>query len=228
MPTGAVQVTRSRGASLVLLLSLPAMICAQAPPGDAAVPVSSAKILGASLGPVPDVLYAQCPTLPRGQGLVVELVEDKSAADRIGLHRHDILLQYHNTPIQNTKHFAQLLHFAPPGNPGQLLILRAGKPMTLECSLQIGDLARVSKAELKPNGPPAVSLEAKPLDKGKLKVILTYFGSGSKKETLTCTGTPQEIEQEIRHVTRNQHIPADVRELVEVALERFRMKKVRN
>ncbi len=224
MPSGIMSTYRCSFALLLTCLLLaPVSVLAQPEAPLTAAPTAS-KVLGASFTLVPELLYAQVPALPRGQGLVIATVPKNTTAERIGLHRNDILLKVQTTPIQSTKDLAQVLMKTPPGSTSELVILRNGKPVTLQCSLQVGDLPSAPKTEVKSGGPPKINLEAKPLDNGKVLVTLTFYGNGSKQQMLTCTGTPGQIEAEVRQMTIQQELPAGVRDLVEVALERFRIR----
>jgi hypothetical protein len=215
------------GLMCALLLLAPSLSFAQ-PTSTNPPPAPAAKLLGASFVKVPELLYVHLPNLPKGQGLVVATVAQNSVASRIGLHRNDILLRFEATPVKSTKELADLLLTTPPGLKTELLIVRDGKSQTLPCVLQKEDLPQSPHTEVKREGPEEVNLRGKPLDHGKFQVTLTYYARGSKQQSLTCTGTPEQIEAEIRQMTRQQQVSSDVRDLVEVALARFRQLKMPN
>src|SRR5690349_21297971 len=102
MPTGV------RFLTACLFAALSAAGPAQAQSDSPSPTKPAATILGASFSAVPDLLYDHLPDLPKGQGLVVDAVAKDTAAERIGLQRHDILLKYQATPVQTTKDLAQL------------------------------------------------------------------------------------------------------------------------
>lgn len=204
---------------------------AQSPPPltlDEPTSKSTLQILGAKFAPIPEVLYTHLPTLPKGQGLLVDTVDENSVAEKLGLQRHDILVRYGATNVQDLKHFAGMLWATPPGKPGKLHIYRAGKPQVLNCSLEQLDLPDFAKAQIKPGGPPALNLEAEALPNDKLKITFTYYAGGSSKlQTVTCQGSVEEIETQVHQISQKQQIPTQVRELLDVALQRVRLLKQR-
>jgi hypothetical protein len=90
----------------------------------------------------------------------------------------------------------------------------------LDVSLRPGDLTPSTvKGAIKPGGPPAVAIECTYLKDGKLQLVLAYYGAAtSKLETLTCSGSLGEIEQQVR----DHNLPNRVEELVDVAIKRLR------
>jgi hypothetical protein len=172
---------------------------------------------GLHLAPVPEVIYAQMPQLPHGQGLVVEQV---APAARIDLQRHDILLSYDGQPLRDLEQFNRAVLATKVDHKAPLVVLRAGKEVKLDVALHSTEiLANNVKGVIKPGGPPAVAVECTFLDTGKLQIVLGYYTEmSSKLETVTCTGTLTEIEQQVRE----RRLPARVQELVDVAIKRLR------
>jgi len=147
-----------------------------------------------------------------------------SLAFKAGLKRHDILLSYDGMSIRDGKHCLRLLATAHRKAP--LVLLRSGQAMTLQVSFAPSPSSithESPKGTIKPDGPPAVDVEAQPLDGGKLRVIFTFYSTGKGKlEQLTCSGSLAEIQEEVRVQGKRQHIPARVQELIDVALKRLR------
>jgi hypothetical protein len=76
---------------------------------------------------------------------------------------------------------------------------------------------------LKPGGPPAVDVEAKRLEGGKLQITFMYYSQGTGKlERVRCSGSLAEIENEVRVLGEQNRMPARVQDLVDVALRRIR------
>jgi hypothetical protein len=185
-------------------------------------PAETTTVAGARLGPVPEVLYAQMPALPRGQGVVVEDVESSSVLARAGLRRLDILLTLDRKAIPDGKRFAAMLAAARPETPHRLGLLRAGRPLTLALTLPGPEMTAIPKSVLKPGGPPAVSVEAQPLRDGKLRVNFAYYSSAGKLQQVSCSGSLKEIEQQVRQLGQQNQMPARVQDLMDVALRRLR------
>jgi hypothetical protein len=205
---------------LLLLLAggLVHLAAAPAPP----TPPEPVTVAGARLGPVPEVLYAHLPALPRGQGAVVEALEARSPLAQAGLRRNDILLTCDGVRIRDPKHFSDMLSESKPGQPHRLGLLRTGRRTNMIYVQQAPDPAAVPKSVLKPGGPPAVAVEAQPLQGGKLKVSFEYYLPTGKLERVTCSGSLSQIESEVRQLGEKNRMPARVQDLVDVALRRIR------
>src|SRR5258708_32657935 len=72
-------------------------------------PDKGAAYLGILFGPVAEALYDQLPQLHRDQGVLVTQVLADSPADKAGLRRHDILLQYDDKKIRDCDDLVRLL-----------------------------------------------------------------------------------------------------------------------
>jgi hypothetical protein len=215
--SGVDEVARLQQFSFRLLMLLagalvPMVMLRAAPPADSVMTIG-----GARLGPVPEVLYTHLPSLPRGQGAVVEALTRNSTLAQAGLRRYDIVLTLDGTTIHSPKHFVETLSAARPDQVHRLGLLRAGRPMTLTLPA-----AEMPKSVLKPGGPPAVAIEAQPLQGGKLKVRLVYYSQSGKLQQVSCSGSLSEIEQQVRQLGRQNQMPARVQDLVDVALRRIR------
>jgi hypothetical protein len=81
----------------------------------------------------------------------------------------------------------------------------------------------VSKALPKPGGPPAVTVEAEPLEQGKFRVVLRFYAANSGKlEEVPCSGSLGEIEAEVRSLRDQNRISPRVQDLIDVVLQRIR------
>jgi serine protease Do len=71
--------------------------------------------------------------LPAGKGLVVREVVAGSAAAKVGLKPHDILLEIDGKAVpRDVRAFIQLLREVKAGSPVDVVVLRKGKQETLK------------------------------------------------------------------------------------------------
>ena len=85
--------------------------------------------IGASLEPVDDALRAHL-KLPKGQGVVVVKVFEKSAADKAGIEKHDVLLTADDKPLAKGGDLNDALKVAKQ-NGVSIALIRAGQPMSV-------------------------------------------------------------------------------------------------
>ncbi len=176
--------------------------------------------LGLQLSAVPEVLYYQVPILPQGHGLLVVRVAPDSPAARAGVLRHDVLLSVDGRKLDKSNHLEYLIA-KQAQHKVSLKVLRAGKEMTLSLFPAV---AAGPKALLKPGGPPAVSIEAKTLEGKRLSVTFTFFANGTGKlERVTCSGSLDEIKQQVKDLGRENRMSAPVQDLADLALDRIRV-----
>jgi hypothetical protein len=175
---------------------------------------------GLHVAPVPEALYTHVPQLLPGQGLMVDEIAPRSIASKVDLKRFDVLLKYDGQPIRDRDQFNKLVLTTKIDHKAPLVLLRAGKEVTFDVALNTTELATHNvKGAIKPGGPPAVAIECTSLDNGKLQVVLGYYAEKSSKlQTVTCTGSLPEIEQQVRE----QMLPNHIQELVDVAIKRLR------
>jgi hypothetical protein len=182
---------------------------------------NSAAIPGLKLGKVPDVLYAQVPNIPSGKGLLVLKVESDSLAAQLGLAQYDILLSLSGNSLNDADQFYRLAATGAQVPKMNLRLVRGGKELTLHISSRM--LAQADsgpKAILKPGGPPAVTVEAKPLEGNRMSVTFKYYANGgSKLERVECTGSLDEIKKQVQ----DRGMPPRVQDLADVAIERLRV-----
>jgi hypothetical protein len=87
-------------------------------------------VLGISWSPVPDVLRDQL-ELGTG-GMVVEQVVEKSLAEKLGLAKHDVLLEVQGKPVAGSSDVRALLENSKEGEKVTALVVRKGQRKTLE------------------------------------------------------------------------------------------------
>lgn len=93
---------------------------------------SGTSLLGVNVEPVSAALASQL-DLPKGQGQLVGLVTPGSAADKAGLHTHDILLQLNGQPVsRDPAQFTRFLAGIPPKTAVDAVVLRKGKKVDVK------------------------------------------------------------------------------------------------
>ncbi len=184
--------------------------------------------LGLTLVAVPDALYAHLPSLQRGKGLLIETLKPGSRAAELGLKRHDILLAVGTTPVKGAADLRGKVRSLQAGEREVLQIIRGGKPFALTLASPSATPAAEryapAKSLFKPGGPPAVSVEIKPLAQGSMAVNLFYLNSKNKMERHALTGSLAEIEQQVGTLADNGQMSASIQDLVSLALKRIRTK----
>ncbi len=202
---------------------LPCLALAQDAPKDKPKP-SAPPAFGLKLAAVPEVVYAQVPNLRLGRGLLVLQVTPDSPADRAGLSRYDILLSCDDIELHRSDQLDPgiLAEKHKDAAPLRLRVLRSGKELTLRMSPTLL-LVTGPTATLKPGNLPAVNVDAKRLDNGRLNVTFTYYSNGSSKlERVTCSGSVDEIKMQVKDLARGKRMSSGVQDLADVALERLR------
>jgi membrane-associated protease RseP (regulator of RpoE activity) len=214
-------------AALGFLSLLP--LSARADPAPA--PDKDAAYLGVLFGPVSEALYDQLPQLPRERGVLVTQVLADSPAEKAGLHRNDILLQYNDQKIRDCEDLVRLLQGDRPDRAVKLTLVRGGKETTADATLAVGPPVKTAQeAKLgggdappgvaKPGGPAAVSVVAVPLERGRLKITIEFYPEGEARlKTVTCEGAPDEIVAQVD----KENFPERERSMVQVALKRIRV-----
>jgi hypothetical protein len=188
-----------------------------------------AAYLGVLFGPVSEALYDQLPQLPRDQGVLVTQVLADSPAEKAGLRRNDILLQYNDKKIADCGDLVHLLQGDMPGRAVKITLLRGGKETTAAASLTVGPAIKTAQEArsgagdaapgvAKRGGPAAVSVAATPLERGRLKVTIEFYPEGeSRLKTVTCEGAPDEIASQVD----KQNLSERERSMIQVALKRI-------
>jgi S1-C subfamily serine protease len=83
-------------------------------------------------------------TLERAGGVVVEDVEDGSAAAKAGLKPGDIIVDFDGERVRSTRHFSRLVRETPEGRTVRATIVRGGARQTLDVTPERGD--RITRA----------------------------------------------------------------------------------
>jgi membrane-associated protease RseP (regulator of RpoE activity) len=182
--------------------------------------------LGLKLVAVPAALYAHVPALEHGQGLLVETLKPGSRAAELGLKPYDIVLAVGTTPVKSADAFAGKVRALPLGEREVLQIIRGGKPfaLTVASPTTTAESYTPAKSLFKPGGPPAVSVEIKPLPAGALAVNVFYLNTANKMQRHALTGSLADIERQVGTLAENGTMPASIHDLVSVALQRARTK----
>ena len=190
-------------------------------------PLKNEGFRGLRLTIVPEVVYAQVPRLPKGQGLLVKQVKADSPAERAGLKLHDILLLYNGKKISDGEQFANLIlkNKLPKGDQKvPVVVLRGGKELTLDVGFAVlHDLVDTDSGKRgysKTGRPPAVSVKATSQRDGSLLVTFEYYPEGDGKlKRSTFSGSLEQIEAKV------ENLPTPVQDLARVALKRLRAQK---
>ena len=103
---------------------LPGLVCAQA---KAPKPASEDKgtYLGILFAPVSTDKAAPVPLA----GVQITHILPDSPADRAGLRRNDVLVEYDTHKVRDCEHLARLIHDDRPERKVKLSILRDGNPL---------------------------------------------------------------------------------------------------
>ena len=97
------------------------------------IQMEKATYLGVSAMPVSETLSSQL-GIPKGQGLVVQSV-DAEGPTAGKLQTNDILQKVNDQVLFNPQQFTSLVRSFKPGDEVTLIVLRAGKPVTVTTKL---------------------------------------------------------------------------------------------
>lgn len=202
----------------LLLMSVASFAPAQQPPGVE----EKGPYLGVLFSPIPEALLDHLPQLPREGGVLVTHILPDSPAFKAGLKKHDILLQFDTEKVRDGNHLARLIQSSKTGQAVKLLLMRAGRELTLEAKIDLGPVLRIAKEEgtkapgvAKPGGPAEVSVSAVPMEGNRLKVTFEYSEAG-RIRSITCAGGPAEIDREL------DKLPDSVQKLAREAVQKLR------
>ena len=90
--------------------------------------------LGVALKPADDTLQEQL-GLPRGVGLVVEMVDKDGPASAAGFKPHDVVHKLNDQLVIDPHQLAVLVRMNKPGDAVEFTVIRAGKPTKLTAKL---------------------------------------------------------------------------------------------
>ncbi|MCS7208792.1 MAG: PDZ domain-containing protein [Fimbriimonadales bacterium] len=71
------------------------------------------------------------------QGVLIRSVDRDTPAYRAGIQAGDIITEVDGTPVRNETHFRELIGDKEPGTKVKLKVLREGKPLNLEATLEV-------------------------------------------------------------------------------------------
>jgi hypothetical protein len=194
----------SRLLALVLIACWPGLLLSQTRPTNA-----PSNDQGTYLG----VLFA--PTSAPATGVRLTHVFPDSPAAKAGLKPDDVLVEYDGIKVQNCEHLATLIRRDKPERKVMLSLQREGKALAVAAMLTIGP-ALVLPGEAKPIPTGSITVAAKPLPDGKMRLTVEFIGATGKTRPLVCEGTPGMIDAEVAK------LPEDTRTLVKAALEQIR------
>jgi hypothetical protein len=200
--------------AILALLLLPPLACAQSrSPKDQQN--DQGTYLGILFGPVHTALPEK-DTSTQPQGVRVTHVLPDSPAARAGVRRDDVVVAYDGTRVRGCEHLAGLIHDDRPDHKIKLGLARDGQSITAEVTLTLGPaLLLPGEAKSTPTAP--ITVAAKPLPDGKMRVTVEFIGARGKAESLVCEGTARAVNDALKQ------LPERERGLVLAALERIRM-----
>ncbi|MFZ2644094.1 MAG: PDZ domain-containing protein [Verrucomicrobiia bacterium] len=86
------------------------------------------KWIGVMAAPVPEMVRAQLPNLPEGQGLAVFMVTKESPAMVAGLERFDVIVRVDGQPVSSPQDLQQIINKRNFGTQARLELIRKGTP----------------------------------------------------------------------------------------------------
>jgi membrane-associated protease RseP (regulator of RpoE activity) len=89
-------------------------------------PTGPEKWIGVIAAPVPEMVRAQLPNLPEGQGLAVFMVAKESPAMVAGLERFDVIVRADGQPVSSPQDLQQIINKRNFGTQARLELLRKG------------------------------------------------------------------------------------------------------
>ncbi len=84
------------------------------------------KWIGIMTAPVPEMVRAQLPNLPEGQGLTVFMVAKESPAMVAGLERFDVIVRADGQPVSSQQDLQQIINKRNFGTQARLELIRKG------------------------------------------------------------------------------------------------------
>jgi len=91
-------------------------------------PAGPEKWIGVSAAPVPEMVRAQLPGLPEGQGVMVFGVGKESPAVVAGLERFDVIVRADGQPVSTAQELQGILNKRNFGTQARLELIRKGAP----------------------------------------------------------------------------------------------------
>jgi membrane-associated protease RseP (regulator of RpoE activity) len=180
------------------------------PIGPVPNPALGRWVLGITMSPVPDLLVYHLPRLlPSKHGLLVATVEPGSPADRAGLRRGDVILQYGPFPTDLAE---QLISFVQSsgGRPVRMAVIQAGelKPIDVAADFrawEVGGPAASSLSISVQTGRGSVSLAGA---NDRTKLAADFIDDAGQRHHLEKAGSLGEILPEL------EKLPPDLAQIV--------------
>ncbi len=94
----------------------------------------SRGLLGILLQPI-SADMAEALGLPARRGALVGNVNRGSAAEKAGIKEGDVIIEFQDTPVRDSRHLQQLVAAQPPGTTVRIKVLRDGRERTLNARL---------------------------------------------------------------------------------------------
>lgn len=94
----------------------------------------SRGLLGIMLQPI-SADMAEALGLPARRGALVGTVNPGSAAEKAGIKEGDVIIEFNDTPVRDSRHLQQLVAAQRPGSEVRVKVLRDGRERTLRAKL---------------------------------------------------------------------------------------------
>ncbi len=191
--------------SLAVLL-LPGLLRAQSRAANPQAADDKGTYLGILFGPVPSAT----------PGVQITHVLPDSPAAHAGLRRNDVLVEFDGQKVRGCDHLSGLIRDDKPERKVKLALVRDGKPLNAEATLTLGPaLLLPGEAKSAPVG--SITVAAKPLPDGKMRVKVDYLAATGKPQSLVCEGSTGSIDDALKQLPERERL------LVQKALERIRL-----
>lgn len=198
---------------------------AQPAPAGSTVQASAPVWLGVAIGPVPQAVQAQLPDgTEKNQGLMVRRVMRGSPAEAAGIRRHDVLLSYNGEKLFSPRDLVERVRSAKPDEKVTLEVVRHGKPMKVEVTLE----SRHASAPLRRPSTPRFesrswesfqSMSVVKNPDGKYSAVVEFLDDSGNKKRFEYEGTRDEISAQVR---KERELPAPLkRQLLDALSDRM-------
>lgn len=145
-------------------------------PKKANVAPKEVAYLGVSMAPVPEQVRSFL-ELPEGRGVLIQMVQPKSAADVAGIKKNDIILNADKQAVNNIEELRNIIQNSKPGQEIALGINRKGKDMVVTAKLGKRALAEVNQLppihripfKVDPNAKDDLQFEVLPIEPEQMK-----------------------------------------------------------
>jgi membrane-associated protease RseP (regulator of RpoE activity) len=177
----------------------------------------SQAYLGIGIEPLHPALVSQLPKLiPNGHGVLIAQVAKGSPAEKAGLEKHDIVLEYGKQEIRSPEQFVKLVHKDKPGREATLHVIRGGK--ATEVNVVLGEAKnaklplrhsvlrpfweqthkrRITPEQEQVNWSTFDSMALTRMDENRYRAEIKYRDQEGKIDTRTYEGTREDIQKSI-------------------------------